>query len=54
MAISNTNIRMSITLPKDLKATLDELAKEDRRTTSNYIVNILSTHIDNLDDEVDQ
>lgn len=54
MAIADDKIRMSITLPKELKATLDELAKRDNRTTSNYIVNILSTHIDNLDDEVDQ
>ena len=35
MAVSKNNVRVPITIPKELKQQLDELAKEDKRTFSN-------------------
>ena len=42
MAVSKNNVRVPITIPKELKQQLDELAKEDKRTFSNLCAKILS------------
>ena len=40
--ISNDNIRISLVIPKKLKATLEKKAAAEQRSMSNYIVRILS------------
>ncbi len=37
MAVSKNNIRVPITIPKELKQQLDKVAKEDKRTLIIYI-----------------
>ena len=39
--ISETNVRMSLVIPKDLKAELERMAAEENRSTNNLIVTIL-------------
>lgn len=49
MAINkNINTRIALTLPINVKEKLDELAKDDNRTTSNYILNIILKHLDDV------
>nr|WP_097002300.1 DNA-binding protein [Lacrimispora amygdalina] len=45
MAVSENNTRVIITLSKELKEQLDELAKEDKRTFSNLCAKILSDYV---------
>ncbi|MFQ9696821.1 MAG: ribbon-helix-helix domain-containing protein [Zhenhengia sp.] len=50
MAINkDINTRIALTLPIEVKNKLDTLAKEDNRTTSNYILNILLKHLNETD-----
>ena len=46
MAISKDNERLTIIINKNNKNKLIELAKEDGRSLSSYISNILQTHIE--------
>ena len=46
MAVSKNNIRVPITIPKELKQQLDELAKEDKRIFSNLCAKILSDYVE--------
>lgn len=46
MAVGEDKIRILITVPKEMKKELDELAKNDLRSTSNFIVSILRNYID--------
>mgnify|MGYP000403941175 CR=1 FL=1 len=45
MVISKKNTRVTITIPKELKRELEEKAKQENRTLSNYIVHILKKHL---------
>lgn len=45
MAVSENNTRVIITLSKELKERLDELAKEDKRTFSNLCAKVLSDYV---------
>lgn len=45
MAVSENNVRVPITIPKELKQQLDNLAKEDKRTFSNLCAKILSDYL---------
>lgn len=45
MAISEKNIRVPITISRELKQQLDNLAKEDNRTFSNLCAKILSDYV---------
>lgn len=47
MSISNTNTRTNITIPKELKQQLEELAKEDNRSFNNLIITILKNYVEN-------
>ena len=47
MINSDINTRVLITIPKELKEQLEKLAKEDNRSFSNYVVNILKEHVKN-------
>lgn len=51
MAIAEENTRVQVTMPKALKAKIDELAKEDNRRFSNYVVTVLQKHVNNLNDD---
>lgn len=42
--IKDTKTRLSLVIPKALKAELDELAKQDGRTLSNLIVKVLTEY----------
>ena len=45
MAVSENNVRVPITIPKELKQQLDNPAKEDKRTFSNLCAKILSDYV---------
>lgn len=45
MAIGLDKVRIALTMPKELKQQLEEVAKEQNRTTSNLIVTILKEYI---------
>lgn len=47
-SISNENTRTNITISKELKAQLEELAKQDNRSFNNYVVTVLKEHVENL------
>lgn len=51
MAVSSDKTRAIISLEKDLKAKIDELAKNDDRSFSNYVVQILKEHINNIESD---
>lgn len=44
--ISDKNTRTNITIPKDLKAILEELAKEQNRSFNNLVITILKDYAD--------
>jgi len=39
------NMRTTLTIPKDLKAQLEILAQEDRRSVNNLIINVLDKYV---------
>jgi len=45
MAISTKNERMMVTVPKELKAQLKELAQRDHRDLSTYARLVLANHV---------
>jgi hypothetical protein len=45
--IADTNTRMLITLPKELKKELEQKAKEDNRSISNYVVTLIQKDLIN-------
>ena len=51
MSVSNDKTRAIISLEKDLKSKIDELAKKDDRSFSNYVVQVLKEHVNNVESE---
>lgn len=51
MAVSKDKTGVLVNMDKTLKAELEQLAKADGRSLTNYIVNILKTHIDNINNK---
>ena len=47
-SISNENTKTNITISKELKAQLEELAKQDNRSFNNYVITVLKEHVENL------
>lgn len=47
-SISSENTRTNITISKELKAQLEELAKQDNRSFNNYVITILKEHVKSL------
>ncbi|MCA1025663.1 DNA-binding protein [Cytobacillus kochii] len=45
MSISSNNDRLTVIIPKDLKAELRKLADNENRSTSNYVVSVLLSHV---------
>lgn len=41
MAVAEDNTRVQVTMPKELRKELEEEAKKENRSLSNYIVHIL-------------
>lgn len=55
MINKDVNVRTSLTLPRDLKSKLEVLAKKERRSVNNLIVNALYSYVDdNLDFEYEK
>lgn len=46
--ISSENTRTNITISKELKSQLEELAKQDNRSFNNYVITVLKEHVDSL------
>ena len=46
MAISENNTRTNITIPKDLKKELEDIAKEQNRSFNNLVITILKDYIE--------
>lgn len=44
MSISKDNTRTQITIPKELKAKLEKLAKNDNRSFNNLIITVLKDY----------
>lgn len=49
--ISENNVRVMVTMPKDLQGDLLRIANEENRTLSNLIVTILKTYINDTKEE---
>lgn len=47
MSISKNNTRTLITIPKELKKQLEEIAKQDNRSFNNLVVKILKDYVRN-------
>lgn len=45
LTISDTNTRTNITIPKELKKKLEELARKDNRSFNNYVITVLQNHV---------
>lgn len=45
-SISSENTRTNITISKELKLKIEQLAKEDNRSFNNYIITILKEHVE--------
>ena len=45
MAIAEGNTRVQVTFPKDLKAALTQMAKDDNRSFGNYVITVLQKHV---------
>ena len=39
------NTRLNLTIPRDLKSKLEEIAKEQNRSTTNLIITVLKDYI---------
>ena len=46
MPISSDNTRTIITISKELKAKLEEIAKKERRSFNNLVISILTDYAD--------
>jgi predicted HicB family RNase H-like nuclease len=45
MTISNENTRTNITIPKELKAKLEQIAKDQNRSFNNLVITILKEYV---------
>ena len=45
MAIAESKTRTQLTLPKELKADLENMAKDERRSFNNLVVKILEDYV---------
>lgn len=46
MAIGKDKTRTQLTIEKDLKETLEQLAKEDSRSFNGFVIKILKDYVD--------
>jgi metal-responsive CopG/Arc/MetJ family transcriptional regulator len=45
MALSKDKIRILVNIPKDLKEQVEKMAKDDNRSVSNFIVNLIEKEL---------
>ena len=50
MAISNENVRTQLTISKELKKDLEDIAKKQNRSFNNLVITILKDYYDNYPD----
>ena len=48
MAISEENTRTNITIPKDLKKNLEDIAKEKNRSFNNLVITVLKDYMEGI------
>ena len=48
MAVGKDKTGVLVNMDKSLKANLEQLAKEDNRSLTSYIVNVLKKHIEEV------
>ena len=48
MAVGKDKTGVLVNMDKTLKSELEQLAKEDNRSLTSYIVNVLKKHIDQI------
>ncbi|REK68029.1 MAG: DNA-binding protein [Cohnella sp.] len=53
MPVSEKNERIVITVTKELKKELEQFAKQDDRSLSNYVHKVLREHVEKLKGESD-
>lgn len=46
MSVSPDKVRANLVISRELKATLEALAKADSRSFNNYIIKVLQDHVD--------
>lgn len=46
MAVGEDKTRTNITFPKELKAKLEELAKQDGRSLNNLVIKVLTDYVE--------
>ena len=51
MAVGKDKTGVLVNMDKTLKSELEQLAKEDNRSLTSYIVNVLKKHVDELSKE---
>jgi len=51
MGISEDNTRTTITIPKELKKRLEEIAKKENRAFNNLVITVLSTYVRDIEKE---
>lgn len=49
MAIGEDKTRTNITIPKDLKSKLEEIAKKENRSFNNLVITVLQKFVDSAD-----
>lgn len=47
MTVSKENTRTNITIPKEMKAELTEIAKNENRSFNNLVITILKEYLNN-------
>lgn len=47
--VASHNTRTNITIPKDLKAQLEKVAKSENRSFNNLVITILKEHIQSME-----
>lgn len=48
MAVSEENTRTNITIPKELKSQLEEVAKSKNRSFNNLVITVLKDYLNGL------
>lgn len=46
MAVSNDKIRILVTVPRDMKVKLEDAARSENRSVSNYVYTLIQKELD--------
>lgn len=47
MAVSSDKMRILVTVPRDLKEQLEQVAKDENRSVSNYVLTLIQKDLNN-------